>query len=32
VHLLDAGHFALESHGPAIATMIRDFLGKQIGH
>ncbi|MFJ8045625.1 alpha/beta fold hydrolase [Kitasatospora sp. NPDC096147] len=26
LHLLDAGHFALESHGPEIAGLIRDFL------
>jgi pimeloyl-ACP methyl ester carboxylesterase len=26
VHLLDAGHFALESQGPEIAAIIRDFL------
>lgn len=26
VHLLDAGHFALESHGPEIVAIIRDFL------
>jgi len=28
VHLLDTGHFALETHGPQIATLIRDFLGR----
>lgn len=27
LHLLDAGHFALETHGPEIAQLIRDFLG-----
>ena len=27
-HLLDAGHFALESHGDEIATLMRDFLGR----
>lgn len=27
-HLLDAGHFALESHGDEIAKLIRDFLGR----
>ena len=27
IHLLDAGHFALETHGPEIAALIRDFLG-----
>ncbi|MDQ0578166.1 alpha/beta hydrolase [Streptomyces sp. NPDC048251] len=30
IHLLDAGHFALESHGPEIAGLIRDFLGRVI--
>ncbi|MGV0741162.1 alpha/beta fold hydrolase [Mycolicibacterium sp. XJ870] len=28
VHLLDAGHFALETHGAEIATLIRTFLGR----
>ncbi|MFI5529339.1 alpha/beta fold hydrolase [Kitasatospora sp. NPDC051853] len=28
LHLLDAGHFALESHGTEIAALIRDFLGR----
>ncbi|WP_181697898.1 alpha/beta fold hydrolase [Nocardia sp. GTS18] len=28
LHLLDAGHFALETHGPEIATLIGDFLGR----
>ena len=28
LHLLDAGHFALETHGPQIAKLIRDFLAK----
>lgn len=27
IHLLDAGHFALETHGPEIASLIRTFLG-----
>jgi len=27
-HLLDTGHFALETHGEEIATYIEDFLGK----
>ncbi len=27
-HLLDAGHFALESNGDEIAGLMRDFLGK----
>lgn len=30
-HLLDAGHFALESNGEEIATRMRDFLGKHVG-
>lgn len=29
-HLFDAGHFALESHGPEIASVIRDFLGRKV--
>ena len=28
VHLLDAGHFALETHADEIATLIRDFLDR----
>lgn len=28
IHLLDAGHFALESQGPEIAKIVRDFLGR----
>ena len=28
VHLLDAGHFALETHAGEIAALIRDFLGR----
>lgn len=28
VHLLDTGHFALETHGSEIATLIREFLRK----
>ncbi|NUS42735.1 MAG: alpha/beta hydrolase [Mycobacteriaceae bacterium] len=28
LHLLDAGHFALETHGPEIAALIRDFLAR----
>jgi len=31
LHLLDAGHFALETHGPEIATLIADFLGRRVG-
>jgi pimeloyl-ACP methyl ester carboxylesterase len=30
VHLLDAGHFALESHAPEIAGIIRDFLTRKL--
>lgn len=30
VHLLDAGHFALETHGPEIAELINDFLGRKL--
>jgi pimeloyl-ACP methyl ester carboxylesterase len=30
-HLLDAGHFALESHGDEIARLMRDFLGRHAG-
>jgi pimeloyl-ACP methyl ester carboxylesterase len=30
IHLLDAGHFALETHGPEIAALIRDFLRRKI--
>ncbi|GAA3486882.1 alpha/beta hydrolase [Streptomyces cremeus] len=26
IHLLDAGHFALETHGSEIASLVRDFL------
>jgi pimeloyl-ACP methyl ester carboxylesterase len=29
-HLLDAGHFALESNGDEIATLMRDFLGRHV--
>jgi pimeloyl-ACP methyl ester carboxylesterase len=28
VHLLDAGHFALETHWPEIAVLMRDFLAR----
>ncbi|MFI9505452.1 alpha/beta fold hydrolase [Nocardia sp. NPDC052566] len=31
LHLLDAGHFALESHGAEIAALIREFLGRVLG-
>lgn len=30
VHVLDAGHFALETHGPEIAGLILDFLGRKL--
>jgi pimeloyl-ACP methyl ester carboxylesterase len=30
IHLLDTGHFALETHGPEIATLMRDFLGRAL--
>lgn len=29
-HLIDAGHFALESNGDEIAALIRDFLGRHV--
>jgi pimeloyl-ACP methyl ester carboxylesterase len=29
-HLLDTGHFALEDKGPEIATLMRDFLDREI--
>ena len=29
-HLLDAGHFALETEGDTIAGLMRDFLGKHV--
>ncbi len=29
-HLLDAGHFALESDGDLIARLMRDFLGRHV--
>jgi pimeloyl-ACP methyl ester carboxylesterase len=34
MHLLeDAGHFALETHGPELAALMRDFLGRHLpGH
>jgi pimeloyl-ACP methyl ester carboxylesterase len=28
VHLLDTGHFALETHADEIASLIRDFLSR----
>ncbi|MGW2726458.1 alpha/beta fold hydrolase [Streptomyces sp. NPDC001494] len=30
VHLLPAGHFALETHADAIAALMRDFLGRHL--
>jgi pimeloyl-ACP methyl ester carboxylesterase len=30
IHLIDAGHFALESRGPEIAGIIREFLGRKL--
>lgn len=30
IHMLDTGHFALETHGPEIARLIRDFLGRSV--
>lgn len=30
VHLLDAGHFALETHAPEVAEYIRDFLSRTL--
>jgi pimeloyl-ACP methyl ester carboxylesterase len=30
IHLLDAGHFALESQGPEIAAIIRNFLALKL--
>lgn len=30
IHLLDAGHFALESQGPEIAAIIRNFLARKL--
>ena len=31
-HLLDTGHFALESHGQEIAELIRSFLYRKVGN
>ncbi|MFJ7066597.1 alpha/beta fold hydrolase [Streptomyces sp. NPDC101115] len=31
IRLLDAGHFALETHGEEIAELVRDFLGRHVG-
>ncbi|UDL93679.1 alpha/beta hydrolase [Lichenihabitans sp. PAMC28606] len=30
LHLLDTGHFALETHHQEIATLMRDFLGRKL--
>jgi pimeloyl-ACP methyl ester carboxylesterase len=30
LHLLDAGHFALETHGPEIAALMRAFLSRHL--
>lgn len=30
IHLLDAGHFALETNGPEMARLIRDFLERKV--
>ncbi|MGP4022498.1 alpha/beta fold hydrolase [Actinomadura sp. 3N407] len=30
IHLLDAGHFALATHGHEIAGLVRDFLGRTV--
>ncbi|MFJ4773076.1 alpha/beta fold hydrolase [Streptomyces uncialis] len=30
IHLLDAGHFALETHGAEIAALVRDFLRRSV--
>ncbi len=30
IHLLDTGHFALETHGNEIATLIIDFLNRKV--
>lgn len=31
-HLIDTGHFALETHGHEIAELMRDFLKRKIGN
>ena len=30
IHMFDTGHFALESDGPEIAELIREFLGRSV--
>ncbi|RMR05936.1 Alpha/beta fold family hydrolase [Pseudomonas savastanoi pv. glycinea] len=32
VHMLDAGHFALETHAPEVAGYIREFLTRKLKH
>jgi pimeloyl-ACP methyl ester carboxylesterase len=32
VHILEAGHFALDEATDAIASLVRDFLGRLDGH
>ena len=31
-HLIDTGHFALETHGQEIADLMRDFLNRKVGN
>lgn len=30
IHMFDAGHFVLETNGPEIAALIRDFMGRKL--
>jgi surfactin synthase thioesterase subunit len=30
IHLLDGGHFLLESAGDQVADLIRDFMGRRV--
>ena len=30
IRLLDAGHFALESQGPEVAAIVREFLARKL--
>lgn len=32
IHMLDTGHFAIETHGAEIAGLIREFLGRKVQH
>ena len=32
IHMLDTGHFALETHGPEIAVLIHDFLDRTVAN